>query len=141
LSSESGLHHLLIERVSTVISGFVQCRARVRVEFNRVGTDWFIYIPSDRGHKWVIFGVKTLEEKRDALKVIERLSGGSESVAKSLDGLEVFCNGAATFLYCGKLKIYLHGSSTGLRCKHGKQSGPESCRGDAANCMNHVGFG
>jgi hypothetical protein len=39
LSSESGMYHLLIERVSTVMSGFVQCRARVLVEFNRAGIE------------------------------------------------------------------------------------------------------
>jgi hypothetical protein len=39
LSSESAMYHLLIERVSTVTSGFVQCRSRVRVEFNRAGIE------------------------------------------------------------------------------------------------------
>jgi hypothetical protein len=33
------MYHLLIERVSTVTSGFVQCRARVWVEFNRAGIE------------------------------------------------------------------------------------------------------
>jgi hypothetical protein len=33
------MYHLLIERVSIVTSGFLQCRARVRVEFNRAGIE------------------------------------------------------------------------------------------------------
>jgi hypothetical protein len=33
------MYHLLIERVSTVTSGFVQYRARARVEFYRAGIE------------------------------------------------------------------------------------------------------
>jgi hypothetical protein len=33
------MYHLLIERVSIVTSGFVQCRARVRVEFSWAGVE------------------------------------------------------------------------------------------------------
>jgi hypothetical protein len=33
------MYHLLIERIFTVTSRFVQCRARVQVEFNRAGIE------------------------------------------------------------------------------------------------------
>jgi hypothetical protein len=34
MSSELGMYHLLIERVSTITDELVQCRARVRIELN-----------------------------------------------------------------------------------------------------------
>jgi len=47
LSCESGMYHLLIQRVSTVTSEFLQYQARVWIGLNRTGcrTNWFIYIP------------------------------------------------------------------------------------------------
>jgi hypothetical protein len=39
LSSESGMYHLLIERVSTVTIEFLQYRARVRIGLNRAGIE------------------------------------------------------------------------------------------------------
>jgi len=39
LSSESGMYHLLIKQVFTVMIEFLQYRARVRIGLNRVGIE------------------------------------------------------------------------------------------------------
>jgi hypothetical protein len=36
------MYHLLIKRVSTIMSGFVLYRVRVRVELNQVGIEWAV---------------------------------------------------------------------------------------------------
>jgi len=42
LSSEPGMYHLLIERVSTVTSEFLQYQARLWIRLNRTGIEWVV---------------------------------------------------------------------------------------------------
>jgi hypothetical protein len=95
----------------------------------------------DRSHKWIVFGAEPFEKKRNTLKIVERLSGGSKSITKRLYSLKIFGDRVGAFLDRCELEVNLHDPSTGLRSEHGEQRVPERGSRGRADCMDDIGLG
>lgn len=88
-----------------------------------------------RGDKWVVFRTQTGKEVGSELKVVEGLSGGSESGGCVLQAVEIFRDARASFLGSGELIVKSHGAGSRLRGEGPIESCPEVLGGFATEDM------
>jgi hypothetical protein len=59
--------------------------------------------------------------RKETLKMVERLSGGSKGITERLYGLKILGDRVGALLDCCELEVNLHDLSMGLRREHGEE--------------------